>query len=461
MSRNGSVKNVFGVAAALSLCLWPPGVTFADTVWVEKICPSGSLCTSGNPYAVRGNSKPQGKPPCPLSFSTTGTASCGYFRVTMDKFNWTADYRGTSMESKEFWLSDTGPNVADRQLGTTGTPSGVETMANGVHYISINTFFMGPGYYTVFGPGVFGDPHITTTNGINYDFQGAGEFVMLKDLGKYEVQTRMTPVATTGAIPANPHTGLSTCVSINTAAAVRAGTQRVTYQPNISGEPDPRGLQLRVDGAVVEGRVDGKTLNDGTKIWRDSQSGELRIEHADYTGVKITPHWWDSQKLWYLDVDMTPPPATVGIAGDVPPRGWLPALADGSSIGPRPADLHDRYEALYVRFADSWRVSDSSTLFDYAPGTSTKTYTMRTWPGESGKCELPSTVPVRGVSSKVAEETCQAIRAPRFKEFCVFDVMVTGNRGFGESYAVAEGLPKTEDKGCCIGRFLRRVLFRR
>jgi len=316
----------------------------------------------------------------------------------------------------------------------------------GIHFISIQTFAMSPGSYAVYGPGVHGDPHITTTNGIHYDFQGAGEFVMLKHLEKYEVQTRMTPVATTGPPPANPHTGLSTCVSINTAAAVRVGKQRVTYQPNISGQPDPNGLQLRVDGVLVAGRVNGKTLNDGTKMWKDAKTGELRIEHADYTGVRITPHWWASQNLWYLDVDMTPPPASAGIAGDVPSDGWLPALADGSSMGAKPADLQDRYKALYVKFAESWRVNDSSTLFDYAPGTSTKTYTMRTWPGEGGQCELPFTVPVKGVNIDVAEQTCKAIQSPRLKRFCVFDAMVTGNTGFGRSYAMAQGLPKTKGK---------------
>jgi len=337
--------------------------------------------------------------------------------------------------------------MATLELTTSaGQTSGTANLPPRIYYISIQTWLMGPGWYSVFGPGVHGDPHITTTNGINYDFQGAGEFVMLKHLEKYEVQTRMAPVATIGPIPANPHTGLSTCVSINTAAAVRAGKQRITYQPNISGQPDPNGLQLRVDGALVAGRVNGKTLNDGTKIWKDSKTGELRIEHADYTGVRITPHWWASQNLWYLDVDMTPPPESVGIAGDVPSDGWLPALADGSSMGAKPADLQDRYKTLYVKCAESWRVNDSSTLFDYAPGTSTKTYTMRTWPGESGQCELPYTVPVQGVNIDVAEQTCQAIQSPRLKGFCVFDVMVTGNRGFGQSHAMAQGLPKTKRK---------------
>src|SRR5262249_39343922 len=84
-------------------------------------------------------------------------------------------------------------------------------------------------------PHMVGDPHITTVDGLTYDFQSAGEFVALRDsLGTLEIQTRQTPVATNGpGSAANNTTGLSTCVSVNTAVAVRVGTHRVSYQPNI------------------------------------------------------------------------------------------------------------------------------------------------------------------------------------------------------------------------------------
>src|SRR5204863_9443964 len=41
-----------------------------------------------------------------------------------------------------------------------------------------------------------GDPHLTTVDGIQYDFQGAGEFVLLRDGSAMEVQTRQKPVTT-------------------------------------------------------------------------------------------------------------------------------------------------------------------------------------------------------------------------------------------------------------------------
>jgi hypothetical protein len=115
-------------------------------------------------------------------------------------------------------------------------------------------------------------------------------------------------------------------------------------------------------------------------------------------------------------------------------------------MGPMPTSLSDRYKALYVKFADSWRVSDSTTLFDYAPGTSTKTYTMKTWPPEDGKCDLPYTVPLKGVNKDIAERACEGVFIPHLHGFCVLDVMVTGNTDFGKGYVISQGLPKYKRK---------------
>ena len=98
--------------------------------------------------------------------------------------------------------------------------------------------------------GLDGDPHITTLDGTHYDFQGAGEYVALRSGTGAEVQVRQAPIATTFNPGTNAYTGLATCVSLNTAVAARVGKHRVTYQPNLSGVPDPTGLQLRVDGKL-------------------------------------------------------------------------------------------------------------------------------------------------------------------------------------------------------------------
>lgn len=73
-------------------------------------------------------------------------------------------------------------------------------------------------------------PHVHTVDGKHYDFQGAGEFVLLRDHEGMEVQGRHWPVQVANPVT-DPATGLTSCVSINTAVAVRVGDHRIAYQP--------------------------------------------------------------------------------------------------------------------------------------------------------------------------------------------------------------------------------------
>jgi len=302
--------------------------------------------------------------------------------------------------------------------------------------------------------GLDGDTHITTANGVHYDFQAAGEFVSLRDGSGLEIQTRMAPIATTFNPGPDPHDGLATCVSLNTAVAARVGKRRVTYEPNLSGVPDPSGLQLRVDGVLTTLGPAGLDLGNGGRLANTAAPGGLAVDFPDGSVLNVTPGWWASQSKWYLNVDVvrspaidgmtgpapggSPTPGTGGIAGAIVPGSWLPALPDGSSMGPMPGALHQRYVDLYQKFADAWRVTDKTSLFDYAPGTSTDTFTMRSWPLENPPCVIPQTEPVRPASQLVAERACRAVRGKFAHRNCVFDVRVTGNPGFGKTYALSQ-----------------------
>lgn len=299
-----------------------------------------------------------------------------------------------------------------------------------------------------------GDPHITTLDGTRYDFQGAGEFVVLRDPGGAEVQVRQAPIATTFTPGPDSHHGLTTCVSLNTAVAARVGEHRVTYQPNLSGVPDPSGLELRIDGELTTLGPSGIDLGGG-RITSTAAPGGLQITFPSKYTLQVTPGWWNSQSKWYLNVGMARSPAPGGVPGANPgasggtvvtgglggviPRGsWLPALPDGSSMGPMPTSLHDRYVALYQKFGGAWRVSDETSLFDYASGTSTDTFTLETWPMEQPPCVLPEETPVRPLRLAVARRACRGIRNPATRANCTFDVRVTGERGFARTYQLSE-----------------------
>ena len=299
-----------------------------------------------------------------------------------------------------------------------------------------------------------GDPHITTANGVHYNFQGAGEYVALRDTHDgLEIQTRQEPVATTFTPGADSHDGLATCVSVNTAVAARVGKHRVTYEPNLSGAPDPSGLQLRVDGAVRKLDPNGENLEGGGRIRPSSAPGGLQIDFPDATVLYVTPDWWASQGKWYLNVDVVRAPAADGAApGAAEPAGvmgaiargaWLPALPDGKSMGPMPRAMHDRYVDLYEKFGDAWRVSDRTSLFDYARGMSTKSFTVAGWPKENPPCAVGNRKPEAPTNDVAAEAACQRISDPKTHQDCVFDVLVTGNEGFAKIHE-ASGKLRTE-----------------
>ncbi len=283
-----------------------------------------------------------------------------------------------------------------------------------------------------------GDPHLTTVNGVHYDFQGAGEFIVLRDYDGLEIQTRQSPIATTFNPGPDAHDGLATCVSLNTAVAARVGKHRVTYEPNLNGVPDPSGLQLRVDGILKTLGPAGINLGGGGRIARTSAPGGLEVDFPDDSVMFVTPNWWASQSKWYINVDMSQTPALEGVLGVIPQNSWLPNLPDGSSMGPMPGPMNQRYDDLYHKFADAWRVKNKTSLFDYAPGTSTDTFTMKSWPLENPPCVLPQTKPVQPGSQLVAEEACRLVgEGPRHSD-CLFDVLVTGNPGFAKTYVVSQ-----------------------
>jgi subtilisin family serine protease len=319
---------------------------------------------------------------------------------------------------------------ADDIFGTTAGWAGIISPGAGspnelLHWGSLNDGFND------------GDPHLTTVDGVHYDFQSAGEFVSLRDGNGLQIQTRQTPVASAPPI-ANAYTGLASCVSLNTAVAARVGAQRVTYQPNISGVPDPSGLQLRVDGVLTTLPASGLNLALGGRVVKSSAGDGIEIDFPDGTVLIVTPGWWASQSKWYLHVSVFHTPASEGIMGAIAPGSWLPALPSGTSLGPKPAALHQRYVDLNQKFADAWRVTDATSLFDYAPGTSTATFTLKSWPPESPPCVLPESTPVKPVNLEVAQLACRAVVGKNRKEDCVFDVRVTGNAGFAKTYLLSE-----------------------
>jgi hypothetical protein len=287
-----------------------------------------------------------------------------------------------------------------------------------------------------------GDPHIRTVHGPRYDFQAAGEFILLRDGQGMEIQVRQTPAATPPPIK-DDYTGLTECVSLNSAVAARVGSHRISYQPWRD-----QVLQFFLDGEPTRIPQEGMDLEAHrlTAFAAGAETG-IRIDYAHGPIVTITPHFWTSYGIHYMNVEVTNTDAEGGLMGRIPNGTWLPALPSGATLGPMPASLNDRYNALYRTFADAWRLTDATSLFAYLPGRSTASYTDRNWPPQKPPC---TTVP-RGFQNPVnpilenipldrAKQICERVTLPDLNAACVFDVTTSGDEAFAQAYLIAQDL---------------------
>ena len=261
-----------------------------------------------------------------------------------------------------------------------------------------------------------GDPHYTTRDGVNYSPQQAGEFVLVGGNAEHAVQARH-----------QPWFRRSESVSVITALAVRAGSSRVEFRADgtalLDGQP-------AADGAFVQAALPG---GGALGLWR--QGG---------TAVRAVVVWPDLSALW----------VTIHRAGE---GGYLDFITQWRALTPEhrgllgtndddPAnDLTDRAGRILdakkaddvQAFVESWRVLDAESLFTYAPGESTATYTLKDFP------KAPPNLAHRAQ----AEAAVAGLPPGAAHDNCLYDIAVTGDGSFVAGYqafsAMFHGLSAT------------------
>ncbi len=252
-----------------------------------------------------------------------------------------------------------------------------------------------------------GDIHMETFDGLRYEFQTVGEFVVVEDeVGEVTIQLRLE--------------ARGEAVSVGTAVA--ASVDGVTVAIHLPGP------KLYVDGQLTElKRGQGMSLGEGGGIV--------------FTGTSYVIGWPDGTALrvniWSTRLDITVSPGApgkfVGLFGDAngSPVGDL-ITRDGEILSVDPS-----VDEVYARFGESWRVSQDVSLFHYATGESTETFTNRDFPLEH--VTLESLDPdVRAEAERICRKA--GITSQPALDECTFDVAVTGDLSFVLSAALVAAI---------------------
>jgi len=268
----------------------------------------------------------------------------------------------------------------------------------------------------------YGEPHELTFSGAGYVFQAAGEFTLVKSTtDNLDIQIREQRFP--GAAD----------VALDTATAMQVGGNVVELAADKSGA-----LQLWVDRQAVAygsrtlsggGRVSVKSPNLATVTWPDGTAVSVFSGNT----IAIAHEVITCNSSEAINLIITVPPSRAGylegLLGDPgEPYGQLVggdgALYSMDELSSPSESVHD-FDVLYHQFAQSWRISQQSSLFYYPKGTSTATFTDLAFPSRA--LTVASLTPTNVAA---AERDCKAegITNRYLLSDCVYDIGLTGGR---------------------------------
>ncbi|MEM9808120.1 MAG: VWD domain-containing protein [Cyanobacteria bacterium P01_D01_bin.56] len=283
----------------------------------------------------------------------------------------------------------------------------------------------------------YGDPHINTFDGFHYGFQTVGEFILTYSGDRnFEVQARQ------GQVPNRDS------LSLNTAVAMRVCDQRVGMY--VQDSPDGRSL-MWVDGAPIDFDDNSFALGNGgeiqrlndrnyTVIWPSGDQVALKIINVSGARfINIMPIVGRDRTNIMAGLlgnyNGNPDDDLIGRDGNRLPTRSTYSVASNTLNRALPAaipvyELETAYfEQLNRQFGDSWRITQTESLFDYPVGMTTASFTNQSFPTQY--------LTLNGVSDQDLEAAiteCEAAGVPEDQmDGCVFDVAATGNSGFADA----------------------------
>lgn len=269
--------------------------------------------------------------------------------------------------------------AAIQRIATTSTQNADSTSRG--NWQSINNQLARPSCKPTMGR-TYGDPHLSSFDGATYSFQTVGEFVLVKSASQnIEIQARQQPQ--------------SDDFSLNTALAMNVGGDRVCIYAN--EKPD------NISNCAL--RLNGSPLYITSGTYYLPHGGTIRYSMNDYvvtwpTGEVATVDVRRSGIMSFLNVAVQVFPCSQndleGLLGnangrqnddfDVRGNNNRPTYMafstfGGSQMQQASNEMEKEYLAFLARdYARQFRVTPTTSLFDYGIGQSTFTYTDESFP---------------------------------------------------------------------------------
>lgn len=255
--------------------------------------------------------------------------------------------------------------------------------------------------------GVSGDPHLKTADGTRFDLQAAGEFVAARSTeDNFEVQMRLEPYA-----------GKSKTIAVVTAIAVKAGENRITI--NSKREP-----ALKVNNKLIElENIDSLLLDQkGNMIIRQGKRYTVVLED----GTNVHADVYSSALNFFIPLALGRDGKLEGILGNADGDNTNDFFTSDGKALPNPPS----FKELYQVFANSWRVTPETSLFDYNDGESTETFTNKDMPTKPVSLTDLSNLQIARTENMCREA---GLRSGPALDECVFDYALTGDELFIDS----------------------------
>ncbi|CAM9848205.1 unnamed protein product [Lampetra planeri] len=264
---------------------------------------------------------------------------------------------------------------------------------------------------------MYGDPHITTMDGVGYTFNGLGEYdLLIADNGngtKFRIQGRTQRAGFN-------HTSMATSfvalVAWQLGSPATVGASAVTYTHS---------------GVNVSTPVGNPTSINGTTLM--ATNGSLLASFSSGASVTVTATVGALQFLVSLPEAMRG--RTTGLLGVFNGNKTDDFQASDGTILPFDGTTLPSESKIFYEFGSTWKVTPSSSLFQYGSGESWDIFNNNNFVPTFYEQLLSESKNLDTIAS-----TCKG------NQDCIFDVLSTGDLDFGKATVQASDAFISENK---------------